>query len=558
MDSTEQAARSVLVLAPSGRDGIATTELLRRAGLATRLCADVAELVTGLQDGADAALIAEEALLGAGIDVLLRWVEAQPPWSDMPFVVLTSHRDHPGVAASRGRLVATLRNVSLLERPVQAITLTSAIQAALRARRRQYEVRDHLLAQERAARGLERLVAERTHALQAANVALRTQIAERDRMAESLRHAQRIEAMGQLTGGVAHDFNNLLMVISGGLDMLERAHEPARRRLLLAGMRQAAERGAGLTRQLLAFSRRQALQPVPLDLCQLIGGMRELLDRSLGGAVTVALETTPGLWPVELDPAELELTVLNLCVNARDAMPGGGTITLRLENLHGQAEGELAGDLVRLSVIDTGSGMAPEVVSRVFEPFFTTKEIGKGSGLGLAQVYGFARQSGAVVRIDTAPGCGTTVALCFPRSRRDPADTRAAAPAEPQPAAPSPGGRVLLVEDDDEVAVLVGEMLDQLGFGVTRAASAAAALDVLADDAALDLVVSDVMMPGGMNGVELAREVRRRWPSLPVLLTTAYAEAAQRLAEEEGITLLAKPYRLEALATATRAVLGCP
>jgi signal transduction histidine kinase len=555
--TAERQRPRVLVLAPTGRDGAASAELLARAALSAQVCAGLDELVAGLEAEADAVFVAEEALLGKPIDRLLAWVEAQPPWSDMPFVMLTSHREQPAVVAGRSRLVAALRNVSLLERPVQTITLTSTVQAAVRARQRQYEVRAHLAEKEQAARELEDLVAARTRELEAANQELRAQIAERERMEETLRHAQKIEAIGQLTGGVAHDFNNLLMVISGGLDMLDRPGDPARRRRLMDGMRQAAGRGAALTRQLLAFSRRQALKSEPVDLGRQIGGMRELLDRSLRGDVHVALDFAADLWPVEVDPGELELVVLNLAVNARDAMPEGGTITIRAENLPGLAEREIRGDFVRLSVIDTGTGMPPEVVSRAFEPFFTTKDIGKGSGLGLAQVYGFAKQSRGTVRIATSVGRGTTIALFLPRSHKAPAmeqhhliDLHAGRP----PA--DVIGHVLLVEDDDEVAALVGEMLTQLGFEATRAASGVAALGALTNGRAVDLVFSDIMMPGGMNGVDLAREVKRRRPGLPILLTTAYAAASRHDAEAEGIALLPKPYRLEDLAVATRTALG--
>jgi CheY-like chemotaxis protein len=340
--------------------------------------------------------------------------------------------------------------------------------------------------------------------------------------------------------------------------MLDRLPDPARRQRLMDGMRQAAGRGATLTRQLLAFSRRQALQPVPLDLGRQVGAMRDLLDRSLRGDVAVALDIAPDLWPVSVDPGELELAILNLTLNARDAMPGGGTITIRLENLPDAAEAEVQGDVVRLAVIDTGTGMPPEVASRVFEPFFTTKEVGKGTGLGLAQVYGFATQSGGGVRIDTHVGQGTAISLLLPRSRgavqaRHP---RQSTESRPGQAPPASLGHVLLVEDDDEVAALVVEMLTHLGLETTRAPSAAAALGALADGRAVDLVFSDVMMPGGMNGVELAREVRRRRPELPVLLTTAYAEAAKGAAAAAGLVVLPKPYRLEELAAATRDALG--
>jgi signal transduction histidine kinase len=557
MDPNESDRPLVLILAPTGRDGPASAELLRRAGLDAEVCTGVAALVARLEAGVEAVFVAEEALVNMPIDRLLDWVGRQPPWSDMPFVMLISHREHPLVVASRGRLVTALRNVSLLERPVQAMTLTSTIKAAVRARQRQYELRAHLAEREQAARGLEDLVAARTRELEAANQALRAQIAEREKVEETLRHAQKIEAIGQLTGGVAHDFNNLLMVLTGGLDMLDRQQDPARQRLLKDGMRQAAERGAGLTRQLLAFSRRQPLRAEPVDLHRQIGGMRELLERSLRGDVHVALEFAPDLWPAEIDPGELELVVLNLAVNARDAMPTGGTIVIRGENRPGLAEAGLRGDFIRLSVTDTGTGMPPEIVSRVFEPFFTTKDIGKGSGLGLAQVYGFAQQSGGTVQIETAVGQGTSIILLLPRSRKVPAAaTHHLIDFHTRQRAAGTIGHVLLVEDDDEVAALVGEMLGHIGFEATRAASAAAALGALADGRAIDLVFSDIMMPGGMNGVDLAREVKRRHPGLPVVLTTAYAEAAKSDAEAEGIVLLPKPYRLEELAAITRDALG--
>jgi signal transduction histidine kinase len=545
----------VLVLAPTGRDGPASAELLHRGGLPAVICANIAELVSRLAAGADAVFVAEEALHSQPLDDLTAWVAQQPPWSDMPFVILTSHRQHPAVAAGRGLLVTALRNVSLLERPVQAITLTSAIRAAVRARQRQYEVREHLAQRNRVAQELEGLVAERTRELEAANRELRAQMDERAKVEESLHHAQKLEAIGQLTGGLAHDFNNLLMIISGGLETLTYQNNPARRERMMNSMRNAVDRGAKLTRQLLAFSRRQTLRPESVDLHVRLGGMLELLDRSLRGDVNVTLDLARDLWPVTVDPGELELAILNLAVNARDAMPRGGVITIRAENEPNLLDDDLEGDFVRLSVVDTGTGMPPEVVSRVFEPFFTTKDVGKGSGMGLAQVYGFTRQSGGSVRIDSAVDQGTTIALFLPMSHE--ATVPVVLPADTSPHANRHGvSHVLLVEDDDEVAALVTEMLSQLGMDSTRASSAAAALGALANDREVDLVFSDVMMPGGMNGVELAREVKRRRPGLPILLTTAYVEAVKRDAEAEGVALLPKPYRLEDLATATRIALG--
>jgi len=393
-------------------------------------------------------------------------------------------------------------------------------------------------------------VVERTSELERTNLELRTQMAERAHIEETLRQTQKIEAIGQLTGGIAHDFNNLLMVISGGLDMLDRRDDMERRKRLMDGMRQAAQRGSALTRQLLAFSRRQSLAPEAVDLAQRISQMRELLDRSLRGDVHVKEEFAPDLWPVEVDPGELELVILNLAVNARDAMPEGGSILLQACNAPDQQVLGRKGDFVRLAVIDSGVGIPDDVRNRVFDPFFTTKEIGKGSGLGLAQVYGFARQSGGTVWIDSECGQGTSVVMLLPRSVNLPSPTKDQPPVD-EPARRS-AGNVLLVDDDEEVAALVGEMLEHLGYEVTYAASAAAALGALANEREVDVVFSDVMMPGGMNGLDLAREIRARQFGMPVLLTSGYAEAIKQSAEAEGVQVLAKPYRLEELAAALK------
>ena len=389
--------------------------------------------------------------------------------------------------------------------------------------------------------------------------ALAEQMREQARLAqaeEQLRNAQKIEAIGQLTGGVAHDFNNLLMVILGGLSVLDRQEDPRRRQRILDGMRHAAERGASLSRQLLAFSRRQALQAEAVDLRAHINGMSEFLGRALSGDVQVESDMPGDLWPVMVDPGELELVVLNLCVNARDAMPHGGRITLRARNVVEGGERGPAGDFVRLDVQDTGTGMSPEVLSHAFEPFFTTKPIGKGSGLGLAQVHGFASQSGGAAFVESQLGAGTTVSLLLPRTHAQPRN----AAAGPEPMADRDAGEnqghVLLVEDDDEVAAFVGEMFQRLGFEVTRVAGGLAALGALANARKIDLLFSDVMMPGDMNGMELVREVRRRRPELPVLLTSGYAGAILREAAEAGVELLRKPYDLEALRRTLRQTLN--
>jgi PAS domain S-box-containing protein len=361
-----------------------------------------------------------------------------------------------------------------------------------------------------------------------------------------LRHAQKMEAIGQLTGGVSHDFNNLLMAISGGLRLIERPLDASKRERVLSGMRKAVERGASLTRQLLAFSRRRPLASEPINLTTQIAGMREFLDRSLGGDVQIATHLPEDLWTIEADAGELELAILNLCVNARDAMPNGGIIMIDAHNLvEGPADGSR--EAVELCVADSGVGMTEDVIARACEPFFTTKEIGKGSGLGLSQVYAFVTSSGGALSIESKPDMGTTVRLRFPRS------AQALAAASEERAAPAPAavaerkrGHVLLVEDDREVAILSREMLSSIGFDVTHAASAEAALGALKNGRRIDIVFSDVRMPGGMSGVDLAREIRRRNPRLPVVLTTGYAEGMSD-AEREGIPVLPKPYQLEAL-----------
>jgi nitrogen-specific signal transduction histidine kinase/CheY-like chemotaxis protein len=376
---------------------------------------------------------------------------------------------------------------------------------------------------------------------------------ERLRQAEeALRQAQKMESLGQLTGGVAHDFNNLLAVFASGLQLLERTSGQSSSPRVFESMRRAIARGTGLTRHLLAFSRRRPINPESVDPVAHLTGMRAMLDGSLGGHINVQMNFGAGIWPVEVDPGEMELAIVNLCVNARDAMPDGGAITMTVENVIATSEDGLK-EFVRIAVADTGVGMAPDVQARVFEPFFTTKDVNKGSGLGLPQVYGFAQQSRGRVTIDSQLGTGTVVTLLLPRSLREPAtgarqlDTSGA----PTIADPNHGGQVLLVEDDREVSALTRELLNELGFSVLHVVSPEAALGALANARDIDAVLSDIMMPGGINGVQLAREIRRRYPNLRVVLTTGYVEAAAGLTDGE-FDLLLKPYTAEALATVLR------
>ena len=374
---------------------------------------------------------------------------------------------------------------------------------------------------------------------------------ERLRKAEAaLRQTQKMESLGQLTGGVAHDFNNLLAVFASGLQLFERSASTSVRPSprVFEAMRRAIARGTGLTRHLLAFSRRRPVNPESIDVVTHLTGMRAMLDGSLGGHIDVQMELGQDIWPVEVDVGEMELAILNLCLNARDAMPEGGVITISVDNQQITSDDGTQSDFVKISVADTGQGMTAETKARAFEPFFTTKDISKGSGLGLPQVYGFTQQSSGRVSIDSDVGVGTIVTVLLPRSRRDPV-TRSEVPSEPEHAGTERRGHILLVEDDKEVSALTRELLSSLGFTVTHVTGAEAALGALANAREIDIVLTDVMMPGGVNGLQLAREIRRRDPDMPVVLTTGYVESVSDMQDGE-FTLVLKPFSLEALADA--------
>jgi signal transduction histidine kinase/CheY-like chemotaxis protein len=394
-------------------------------------------------------------------------------------------------------------------------------------------------------------------------VSLRFDITERKRTEEQLHRAQRLESVGQLTGGIAHDFNNLLAVIIGNLEMAgEDRVAPDIKRELLAQALQAALRGAELTKRLLAFSRRQPLNPRAVDIAETVRATRELLRRTLGETIAVDVATREPPWPCLADPVQLESALLNLALNARDAMPGGGRIAIETANVTLDAnavgqQGEIApGDYVVVSVTDTGTGMSDDVRRHAFEPFFTTKDVGKGSGLGLSMVYGFVKQSGGNVTIYSEPGHGTTVKLYLPRARPDAAGADAEQPGTHVPAE-LPASAVLIVEDQDEVRALVERQFTALGFSVHQAADGAAALKLLAAHPEIALLFTDIILPGGMTGLELAVEALRHRRDLKVLYTSGYTESAvtQRGGLEPGALLLSKPYRKEELQRMVRLAL---
>ncbi|RAK52825.1 response regulator [Phenylobacterium deserti] len=370
---------------------------------------------------------------------------------------------------------------------------------------------------------------------------------DRRMLEEQLTHARKMEAVGQLTGGVAHDFNNLLTVVLGNVDMLARKQEEeARRARRIDAIRQAAERGRDLTRQLLAFSRRQHLSPVTLDVNALIRDFAPLVRQAVGEAVTVELLLADEPCCAHVDPTQLETALLNLAVNARDAMPEGGLLSIQTAREAGDK-----GEQVVIAVSDTGVGMSPDVRERVFEPFFTTKEVGKGSGLGLSQVYGFVRQSEGEVRLESAPNHGTSFQLRLPASDAPAEDVR---PEARQKTIEGGSERILVVEDDATVLSLTVDMLGALGYQVTTATNAAEALDVLNSAAEIDLLFTDVVMPGGVSGVSLARTARELRPGLQILLTSGFVGEGAVI-ENAEFPLLDKPYETALLAAKLRKLL---
>jgi signal transduction histidine kinase/ActR/RegA family two-component response regulator len=407
---------------------------------------------------------------------------------------------------------------------------------------------------------LEEAVRERTQELWEANQALKAEAEERQAAEAQLRQVQKMEAVGQLTGGIAHDFNNMLAVVVGGIDLARRRLNGPRREVMshLTNAMEGATRAAALTRRLLSFARSEPLLPERLDSAALVGGMSELLDRTLGERITVKTRLADDAWPVFVDPHQLENAILNLAVNARDAMDGTGTLTIRTSNksMAANSVGDIrAGDYLCIEVSDTGCGMTPEVKERAFEPFFTTKAVGKGTGLGLSQLFGFAHQSGGEVGIESELGKGTTVSIYLPRTEAKASNIRAhpALQARAEEDLTVPGARILLVEDDPRVRSATVGALEDLGYEPIACSGGAEAL-ALFDSMEFDLVISDVIMPE-MTGPEMIREIKARRHDVAVLFVTGYVGEGEG-DDLVGYDLLRKPFTVSTLASAVAAALS--
>lgn len=679
--------RRILCCAPYGGDGASVLALLERHGFDVAIYPRLNDLAAAITDDVGVALVTEEAL-PTDLTPLHRALEAQPTWSDIPFILLAGRQAGGSVTSQprQRRLPESAINVILLERPLSSESLISAVASAMRARHKQFEIRDRLAeldaertrlstlldnlpvgvafvdaggetvmsnpafkrfvpdgvipsrqadaeerwigydadgkrlerqqfataralrgekvagleflyrpveggdiwtqvaavplrgldgksagavsvivdidaqkrgqeALARAARLLEREVDRRTAELKDALEKLNAEVQERERAEASLRQAQKMEAVGQLTGGIAHDFNNMLTGVIGGLDVMRRRIAAGRVDDLDRFMDAAttsAQRAAALTARLLAFSRRQSLDSRPTDVNGLILSLRDLLDRTVSEQIAVSIMVEETVPAALVDANQLENAVLNLAINARDAMPHGGTLTVTTAAVTvDTAEclshpGIVPGDYVVLSVSDTGVGMDDALLEKVFDPFFTTKPIGQGTGLGLSMVYGFAKQSKGQVRITSRPGEGTCVSIYLPVAR-DRVEARKVD--AQQIVAQGRGQAVLLVEDEGAVRMLVRDLLEELGYVPVEAADPQAAIDLLGEGHRFDLMISDVGLPG-MNGRQLAEVARRHLPDLPILFVTGYAENAAIRSGFLGtnMQMITKPFQIDMLA----------
>ncbi|KQS84820.1 ATP-binding protein [Rhizobium sp. Leaf383] len=547
--------RSVVICAPFGRDAESLRSLLRERDYEVVVCPDVKAVSNGISDRTGVVVITEEAL-ARDAERLHVALAKQPPWSDIPFVLLAAVRTsrNPNGALSQLARFDLASNSVVLERPLGRASLFSAVASAMRLREKQFLMRDRLLELDESEARLRDLNRDLEDKVTSRTAELEEQVAARSMAEESLRQSQKMEAVGQLTGGIAHDFNNMLTGIIAGINISRRRIAAGRLdevdRFMDAAT-DSANRAAALVARLLAFSRRQTLDARPLDTAVQLKQTCELLRSTLPENIAITLRVDPDVGVVIADATQLESALLNIAINARDAMPDGGRLDVSARRIPVTASEARApsdtepGAYVVISVTDTGAGMPPDILAKVFEPFFTTKPIGQGAGLGLSMIYGFAQQSGGKVRIDSEPGVGTTIDLYLPASDI----------AEPEPdqtvgtVETGRGQAVLLVEDDDSVRLLVADIMKELSYTVIQAPDAGVAIPILASDRPIDLMVSDVGLPG-MDGRQLAQVARGHRPDLPILFITGYAENAATKASFVGtnMALVAKPFSVDALA----------
>jgi signal transduction histidine kinase/ActR/RegA family two-component response regulator len=539
----------VQLLALRGRDAAVIAQILARQNVDCDERRDIGELTDALSDETGAVIVTEESLEDVRGSGLLSWLEQQPAWSDLPFILLATKRvgKRPKEAAA---ILERLGNVILLERPIHSDTLIRAVDSALRGRRRQWEARRHLTDLKSAEgrltqlnNSLEHSIAERTSELSRANDRLTQEIAERERAQSALVQSQKMEAVGQLTGGIAHDFNNLLTVICGNLDMIERSAPDQRISKQANHALQAADRAAKLTQQLLVFSRTQKATLEAIDVNALIKGTSDLLERTIGADARVELRFDRSNPWTRADKTQLELAILNLAINARDALPGGGSIVISSRVEQAALPGIDAREFAVISVQDTGPGIPPHLVERVFDPFFTTKAVGKGTGLGLSQVYGIAQQCGGSVRIDKDPGSGANVSIWMPLAKAEIQPVEGDRPRTPVVAGHA--YRIFVVEDDPGVRQFIVESLKGAGFKVSEAANGIDAIKGLKGNRP-HLLLVDFAMPG-MNGADLVEAAWAVHGKLPVVMATGYADmnAVEKVLPADRV--LRKPFRSEDL-----------
>lgn len=550
MPTIERRELRVLILAPRRRDADVIAGVMAREGVESAAVSGSDELVAQVKRGAAACVVCEESLSALAFETFASWIKNQDPWSDFPFVILLAKRTS-AISLWLKESIAGLGNVVLLERPLSAETLASSAVSAIRARKRQYQAREALgrsvaMAEELASLNthLEHRVNERTVALAQANDRLAAEVLERERTQNAVIQAQKLESLGRLTGGVAHDFNNVLSVVMSSVELIGMLAKDDSIRTRAMTAKEACKRGAKLTAQLLSFARNQALEMRPVPVRALFDNLAALAKPILGSDIDLLLEVDENVDSVLGDASQLEMALLNLAINARDASDGRGQLTLRALRANAPRGALPNGNYIRISMADNGSGMSSEVAAKIFDPFFTTKGVGKGTGLGLSQVYGMTEQSGGAVFVDSQQGSGTVIELWLLSAEADRRGDLDSFQVRPTIA----GLKVLVVEDDASVRAGLVDALLAFGCDVSQANGGDDALAALSVSKP-ELLLTDYLMPG-MTGAQLAVKAREQYPDLPVLVATGYADIAAIEGAIGSGAVLRKPFLLAELGSA--------